>query len=247
MKLSSWRVLLASHALVWAVLAVMAYVTAGPYTFASCWLIFPFTFLRASRLTNDARAVPGCSRRFFLYRSKPAFRCPVEPPRRPGRLHAPLRLLAALLLCSPRCRRSCGLLNRYPCGPSHCTAVLKHLLDGFGVPHRVRTAGTRVGRRHEPAERPWGAGSISPQTASPPKTGSRGTLSRSRAAVGHGAGGRCREGSVSVPKETDLLSRMKATHSQTRAHLDRIACQIPARGERMTTTAKAQARRHPRG
>lgn len=44
MKLPPWWVLLASHAVVWAVLAVMAYVTAGPYTFASCWPIFPIYF-----------------------------------------------------------------------------------------------------------------------------------------------------------------------------------------------------------
>jgi vacuolar-type H+-ATPase subunit E/Vma4 len=40
---------------------------------------------------------------------------------------------------------------------------------------------------------------------------------------------------------------MEAAHRQTRAHLERIERQISARAERMTTTAKAKARRHPRG
>jgi len=52
---------------------------------------------------------------------------------------------------------------------------------------------------------------------------------------------------VSVSGETNLLSRMEAAHRLTKAHLERIERQISARAERMTTTAKAKARRHPRG
>ena len=40
---------------------------------------------------------------------------------------------------------------------------------------------------------------------------------------------------------------MEAAHRQTRVHLERIERQILAKAERMTTTAKAKARRHPRG
>ena len=52
---------------------------------------------------------------------------------------------------------------------------------------------------------------------------------------------------MSVPGGTNQLSRMEAAHHQTRAHLERIERQIAARAERMATTAKAKARRHPRG
>lgn len=52
---------------------------------------------------------------------------------------------------------------------------------------------------------------------------------------------------MSVSGETNLLSRMEAAHRLTKAHLERIERQISARAERMTTTAKAKARRHPRG
>ena len=52
---------------------------------------------------------------------------------------------------------------------------------------------------------------------------------------------------MSVSGGIFLLSRMEAAHRQTKAHLDRIERQISARAERMTTTAKAKARRHPRG
>lgn len=52
---------------------------------------------------------------------------------------------------------------------------------------------------------------------------------------------------MSVPGRITLLSRMEAAHRQTKAHLERIERQISARAERMITTAKAKARRHPRG
>lgn len=52
---------------------------------------------------------------------------------------------------------------------------------------------------------------------------------------------------MSVSGGISLLSRMEAAHRQTKAHLERIERQILARAERMTTTAKAKARRHPRG
>ena len=52
---------------------------------------------------------------------------------------------------------------------------------------------------------------------------------------------------MSVPGGTNQLSRMVAAHRQTKAHLERIERQISARAERMTTTGKANARRHPRG
>ena len=52
---------------------------------------------------------------------------------------------------------------------------------------------------------------------------------------------------MSVSGGLTLLSRMEAAHRQTRAHLGRIERQIAARAERMTTTAKAKARRHPCG
>ena len=52
---------------------------------------------------------------------------------------------------------------------------------------------------------------------------------------------------MTVPRGTDLLGRMQAAHRQTTAHLERIERQISARAERMTTTAKAKARSHPRG
>lgn len=52
---------------------------------------------------------------------------------------------------------------------------------------------------------------------------------------------------MTVPKGTDLLRGMQAAHRQTRAHLERIERQIGAKAERMTTTAKAKARSHPRG
>jgi hypothetical protein len=52
---------------------------------------------------------------------------------------------------------------------------------------------------------------------------------------------------VSVAKGTNLLRRMQAAHRQTRGYLARIEHQITARAERMTTTAKAKARRHPSG
>ena len=52
---------------------------------------------------------------------------------------------------------------------------------------------------------------------------------------------------MSVSRGTNLLSRMEAAHRQTKAHLERIERQISARAERMTTTAKAKARGHPRG
>ena len=52
---------------------------------------------------------------------------------------------------------------------------------------------------------------------------------------------------MSVPGGTNELSRMEAAHRETRAHLERIGRQISARAERMTTTAKAKARSHPRG
>ncbi|MAZ86005.1 MAG: hypothetical protein CME90_20765 [Hoeflea sp.] len=48
-------------------------------------------------------------------------------------------------------------------------------------------------------------------------------------------------------KRARLLRRMELAHRQTRAHLDRIERQISAKAERMTTTAKAKARSHPRG
>ena len=46
---------------------------------------------------------------------------------------------------------------------------------------------------------------------------------------------------------TNQLLWMEAAHRQTRAHLERIERQISARAERMTTTAKAKAKSHPRG
>ena len=52
---------------------------------------------------------------------------------------------------------------------------------------------------------------------------------------------------MSVSGGITLLSRMEAAHRQTKEHLERIERQISARAERMTTTAKAKARRHPRG
>lgn len=52
---------------------------------------------------------------------------------------------------------------------------------------------------------------------------------------------------MSVSGGITLLSRMEAAHRQTKAHLERIERQISARAERMITTAKAKARRHPRG
>ena len=52
---------------------------------------------------------------------------------------------------------------------------------------------------------------------------------------------------MNAPGGTIVLSRMEAAHRQTKAHLERIERQILARAERMTTTAKAKARRHPRG
>ena len=52
---------------------------------------------------------------------------------------------------------------------------------------------------------------------------------------------------MSVSGGITLLSRMEAAHRQTKAHLELIERQISARAERMTTTAKAKARRHPRG
>ena len=52
---------------------------------------------------------------------------------------------------------------------------------------------------------------------------------------------------MSVSGRIALLSRMEAAHRQTKAHLELIERQISARAERMTTTAKAKARRHPRG
>ena len=52
---------------------------------------------------------------------------------------------------------------------------------------------------------------------------------------------------MNVPGGTIVVSRMEAAYQQTRAHLERIERQISARAERMTTTAKAKARRHPRG
>ena len=52
---------------------------------------------------------------------------------------------------------------------------------------------------------------------------------------------------MSVPGGTNKFYRMEAAHRQTRAHLERIERQISTRAERMTTTAKAKARRHPRG
>ena len=52
---------------------------------------------------------------------------------------------------------------------------------------------------------------------------------------------------MSVPGGTNQLSWMEAAHGQTMAHLERIERQISARAERMTMTAKAKARRHPRG
>ncbi len=52
---------------------------------------------------------------------------------------------------------------------------------------------------------------------------------------------------MSVSGETNLLSRMETAHRQTRALLERIERQISTRAERMTTTAKAKSRGHPRG
>lgn len=52
---------------------------------------------------------------------------------------------------------------------------------------------------------------------------------------------------MNVPGGTIVVSRMEAAYRQTRAHLERIERQISARAECMTTTAKAKARRHPRG
>ena len=52
---------------------------------------------------------------------------------------------------------------------------------------------------------------------------------------------------MNAPGGTIVLSRMEAAYRQTRGHLERIERQISARAERMTTTAKAKARRHPRG
>ena len=52
---------------------------------------------------------------------------------------------------------------------------------------------------------------------------------------------------MSVSGGLTLLSRMEAANRQTKAHLGRIERQIAARAERMTTTARAKARRHPRG
>ncbi len=52
---------------------------------------------------------------------------------------------------------------------------------------------------------------------------------------------------MSVSGRITLISRMEAAHRQTKAHLDRIERQISARAERMTSTAKAKARRHARG
>ena len=50
-----------------------------------------------------------------------------------------------------------------------------------------------------------------------------------------------------VAKGTNQLCRMLAAYRQTRAHLKRIERQISAKAERMTTTAKAKAKSHPRG
>lgn len=44
-----------------------------------------------------------------------------------------------------------------------------------------------------------------------------------------------------------LLRRMESARRQTKAHLDLIERQIAARAERMTISAKAKARTHPRG
>lgn len=52
---------------------------------------------------------------------------------------------------------------------------------------------------------------------------------------------------MSVLGGTTLLCRMEAAHRQTKAHLERIERQISTRAERMTMTAKAKARRQPRG
>ncbi|MCZ4292003.1 hypothetical protein [Hoeflea alexandrii] len=52
---------------------------------------------------------------------------------------------------------------------------------------------------------------------------------------------------MSMITSSHLLCRMEAAHRQTRGNLDRIERQISARAERMTMTAKAKARSHPRG
>lgn len=62
------------------------------------------------------------------------------------------------------------------------------------------------------------------------------------------APGRAEKGRIMMAaKRANLLSRMESTHRQAKAHLERIERQISARAERMTTTAKAKARSHPRG